>query len=91
MADYLLFQKAQRKSFTMNSANDRTLVLFVDALESIAETQPQLNLALLRLSAMISQYFIGDPLLRLTLRSPQFLVYSFLLFPHVFQVTAKNG
>jgi large subunit ribosomal protein L24 len=27
----------------------------------------------------------------LTLRSPQFLVYSVLLFPHVFQVTAKNG
>ena len=58
---------------------------------SIAEIQPQLQPALLILSAMISQYFIGDPLLRLTLRSPQFLVYSFLLFPHVFQVTAKNG
>jgi hypothetical protein len=29
----------------------------VRPLESIAETQPQLNPALLRLSAMISQYF----------------------------------
>jgi hypothetical protein len=32
-------------------------------LESIAETQPQLKPGLLRLSALISQYFMLDPLL----------------------------
>ena len=33
-------------------------IQIVRPLESIAETQPQLQPALLRLSAMISQYFI---------------------------------
>ena len=34
-----------------------SVIQIVRPLESIAETQPQLNPALLRLSAMISQYF----------------------------------
>jgi hypothetical protein len=34
-------------------------IQIVRPLESIAETQPQLQPALLRLSAIISQYFIG--------------------------------
>src|ERR1700730_6329196 len=38
-------------------------IQIVRPLESIAETQPQLKPGLLRLSALISQYFMLDPLL----------------------------
>ena len=38
-------------------SNDASAIQVVRPLESIAETQPQLHPALLRLSAMISQYF----------------------------------
>jgi hypothetical protein len=47
-----------RGDFPNAAASNFELSAIVRPLESIAETQPQLKPALLRLSAIISQYFI---------------------------------
>ena len=52
-----LFIRTHNEPLTVAAMRGQTKI--VRQRESMAETQPQLQPALLRLSAMISQYFIG--------------------------------